>query len=183
MTATTRRNVATVVSGGQTIEATAPIGIRPVVEIALGPQGNPRALPGGEMSADDRQVRDSVVGGQEVCFTHTVQNLGDLTDTISTGVSRINEGANYTLRDMAGKPINGDFVVTLEPQQTADFQACYSYPTAERTSLEAVLTSRSSQGAADNRTVDQITTVYPNTIGLTKTSDRGRTRWWPPAKN
>ena len=172
--ATTRRNVATVVSGGQTIEATAPIGIRPVVEIALGPQGNPRALPGGELSADDRQVRESVVGGQEVCFTHTVQNLGDLPDTITTGVSAVSEGASVQLRDAAGQPLSGEFVVTLDPQQTADFQACYTFPTAETTSFEATLVSRSSQGAADNRTVDQITTVYPNTIGLTKTSDRGQ---------
>lgn len=172
--ATTRRNVATLVSGAQTIEATAPITIRPVAEIALGPQGNPRALPGGEMSPDDRQVRDSVVGGQEVCFTHTVQNLGDLPDTITTGVARLSEGASVRLRDAAGTPLNGEFVVTLDPQQTADFQACYTYPSPEQTTFEAVLVSRSSQGAAENRTVDQITTVYPNTIGLTKTSDRGQ---------
>ncbi|MDO4244491.1 MAG: DUF11 domain-containing protein [Deinococcus sp.] len=172
--ATTRRNVATVTSGGATIDASAVVTIRPEPGIALGPQGNPQALPGGELSANDRQVREQALGGQVVCFTHTVQNLGDLPDTITTRVENLTAGAEAQLRDLAGQPLSGNaFVVTLDPQATADFQACYVTEPTEPTRVEATLISESSKGAAPNRTIDQITTVYPNTIGLTKVSDRG----------
>lgn len=56
-------NVVIVVSGGQIIEVMVFIGICLVVEIVLGLQGNFCVLFGGEMSVDDCQVCDSVVGG------------------------------------------------------------------------------------------------------------------------
>lgn len=168
----TRRNVATLVTGTVTTEATADITVVPRPEIALGPIGNPQALPGGELSADDLQVRASGVAGTEVCFSHTVQNLGDLPDTITTSVSLRQGEARVTLRRPDGTALDTPFTVTLASGATADFQVCF-VPASGSAPLDALLTSTSSRGAAPNSTVDRVTTVISGTTPITKTSDRG----------
>lgn len=170
----TRTNTASATSGNRTIDASAVVTVQSIPQIALGPQGNPQANPGGELSADDRQVIAQAVVAQPTCFTHTVQNLGDLPDTITTTIESGVTGVTTQLRDSSGQPLTGgSFVVTLDPQQTADFQVCYTFSTATTTPLEVVLVSRSERGATENRTIDQVTSAVDNTLQPKKVTDQG----------
>ncbi|MFC6802035.1 hypothetical protein ACFQDE_10180 [Deinococcus caeni] len=160
------------------VDAPADVTVRFTPSIALGPISNPEALPGGELSADDKQVRQNALIGQEVCFPHTVKNLGDRPDTITiTGRIAIGEGTiRFTERD--GTPISEPFIVPdLAPQGTRDFNACYvttrSGSSSAAEDLRAELTARSSRGAADNLTVDCILSVSPNLLAPVKTGDAG----------
>lgn len=174
----TRRNVAQLRSSDVSVDAPADVTVRYTPSIALGPISNPEALPGGELSADDKQVRQNALIGQEVCFPHTVKNLGDRPDTITiTGRIAIGEGTiRFTERD--GTPITEPFIVPdLAPQGTRDFNACYVTTRSGNSSaaedLRAELTARSSRGAADNLTVDCILSVSPNLLAPVKTGDAG----------
>ncbi|GGR99559.1 DUF11 domain-containing protein [Deinococcus sedimenti] len=168
-----RRNVAQLRSGDVTVDAPADVTLRYQPLIALGPLGNPQAQPGGELSADDRQVKPNALLNTEVCFPHTAQNLGDRPDTLTiTGRIEIGEGTlRFTERD--GTPITEPFrVPDLAPQGTRDFNACY-VPTRANVSsateaLRAVLTAQSSRGAANNLTVDILTAVAPLTLNPVK---------------
>ncbi|THF68308.1 DUF11 domain-containing protein [Deinococcus sp. Arct2-2] len=176
----TRRNIATLISGDQTVDAPADVTVKYNPEIALGPVGNPRALTGGELSANDLQVKDVAVLGQEVCFVQTVQNLGDRADTLTiTGRLLIGE-ATYRFTQVNGTPITEPFQIpNLAPQATADFRVCVT-PTkavgstavpAEALRLE--LTAKSSMGAADNKTIDSILTLAVNSLKPVKSVDVG----------
>ncbi|WP_291425587.1 SdrD B-like domain-containing protein [Deinococcus sp.] len=171
----TRRNIAQLVSTGQTIEGPADVTVKYYPVIALGPINNPEANPGGEMSADDRQVKAVAVVGQALCFSHTVKNLGERDDTITT-TGAVNTGAaGIVFRDMNGNKLSEPFSVTLAPQATSDFKACYT-PTQTGGPDEAIkvtLTSTSGRGAANNSTVDVISTVAENRIKPVKTGNKG----------
>lgn len=158
----TRTNTASVTSGGRTIDASAVVTVQSIPKIALGPQANPQANPGGELSADDRQEVGQAVVGQPTCFTHTVQNLGDLPDTITTTLDKGATGVTTQFKDVSGQVLSDSFVVTLDPQQTADFQICYTFTAAATTATEMTLVSRSGRGATENYTVDQINSAYVN---------------------
>lgn len=171
----TRRNVAQLRSGDISVDAPADVTLRYQPLIALGPLGNPQALPGGELSSDDLQRRANALLNTEVCFPHTAQNLGDRTDTLTvSGRVETGEGTlRFTERD--GTPIAEPFRTDLAPQGTKDFNACY-VPTRANVSsateaFRAVLTATSSRGAADNLTVDVLTTVAPLTLNPVKSGD------------
>ena len=170
----THRNVAQLVSSGQTLEAPADITVRYLPSIALGPIGNPEAKPGGELSSDDQQTKSNALLNQEVCFSHTVKNLGDRDDTITTTGTVDAGSSTIVFKDMAGNTIAAPFQVTLAPGATSDFQACYT-PTqaAAANALKVTLTSTSSRGAAPNKTVDLVNTVEDKKLGLLKSSDQG----------
>ncbi|ALW90218.1 hypothetical protein AUC44_00885 [Deinococcus actinosclerus] len=171
----TRRNVAQLRSGDVTVDAPADVTLRYQPLIALGPLGNPQALPGGELSSDDLQRKANALLNTEVCFPHTAQNLGDRPDTLTiSGRVQTGEGAvRFTERD--GTPIPEPFRTDLAPQATKDFNACYVPRKASASSaaeaFRAVLTATSSRGAADNLTVDVLTTVAPLTLNPVKSGD------------
>ena len=171
----TRRNVAQLRSGDVSVDAPADVTLRYQPLIALGPLGNPQALPGGELSSDDLQSKANALLNTEVCFPHTVQNLGDRPDTITvSGRVQTGEGTiRFTERD--GTPITEPFRTDLAPQGTKDFNACYVPRKANASSaaeaFRAVLTAQSSRGAADNLTVDVLTTVSPLTLNPVKSGD------------
>nr|WP_254605890.1 DUF11 domain-containing protein [Deinococcus sp. JMULE3] len=171
----TRRNVAQLRSSDISVDAPADVTLRYQPLIALGPLGNPQALPGGELSSDDKQVKQVALLNSEVCFPHTVQNLGDRPDTITvSGRVELGEGSvRFTERD--GTPITEPFRSDLAPQATRDFNACYVPSKASTSSaneaFRAVLTAASSRGAADNLTVDCLLTVAPLTLNPVKTGD------------
>lgn len=171
----TRRNIAQLLSEGQTINAPADITVKYYPSIALGPINNPEANPGGEMSSDDRQTKQNVLVNQEVCFAHTLKNLGERDDTITTG-GVVNTGAtSIVFKDMNGAEISSPFTVTLAPGASTNFQACYT-PTqvgGPSEALKVTLTSISSRGAANNSTVDVINNVVENNIKPVKTGDKG----------
>ncbi len=171
----TRRNIAQLVSSGQTIEGPADVTVKYYPVIALGPINNPEANPGGEMSTDDRQVKAVALVGQELCFSHTVKNLGERDDTITT-TGAVNTGAaGIVFRDMNGNKLNEPFSVTLAPQATSDFKACYTPTQAggPDEALKVTLTSTSGRGAANNSTVDVVSTVAENKIKPVKTGSKG----------
>lgn len=171
----TRRNVAQLRSGDVTVDAPADVTLRYQPLIALGPLGNPQALPGGELSSDDLQRKANALLNTEVCFPHTAQNLGDRPDTLTiSGRVQTGEGTvRFTERD--GTPIPEPFRTDLAPQATKDFNACYVPRKANVSSaaeaFRAVLTATSSRGAADNLTVDVLTTVAPLTLNPVKSGD------------
>lgn len=182
----TRRNIAMLISGDQTVEAPADVTVKYNPEIALGPVGNPRALTGGELSANDLQVKDVAVLGQEVCFVQTVQNLGDRADTLTiTGRLLIGE-ATYRFTQVDGTPITEPFQIPgLAPQATQDFRVCVT-PSKAGTATEALrleLTAKSSRGAADNQTIDSILTLAANGLKPVKSVDVGDMKLVKPGQD
>ncbi|ANE44706.1 hypothetical protein SU48_01975 [Deinococcus puniceus] len=182
----TRRNIATLISGDQTVEAPADVTVKYNPEIALGPVGNPRALTGGEGSANDRQVKDVAVLGQEVCFVQTVQNLGDRADTLTiTGRLLIGE-ATFRFTQVGGAPIAEPFQIpALAPQATQDFRVCVT-PSKAGAGAEALrleLTAKSSMGAADNLTIDSILTLVDNALKPVKSVDVGDMKLVKPGQD
>lgn len=171
----TRRNIAQLISDTQTLDAPADVTVKYNPVIALGPINNPEANPGGEMSSDDRQVKDNALLNQEICFAHTIKNLGERDDAITT-TGTVNTGAaTIVLRDMNGDEINSPFTVTLAAGATTNFQACYT-PTqvgGPTEALKVTLTSTSSRGAASNSTVDIVNNIVENKIQPVKTGDKG----------
>lgn len=182
----TRRNIANLVSSEQTVEAPADVTVKYNPELALGPVGNPRALPGGELSPNDLQVKDAAVLGQEVCFVQTVQNLGDRPDTLTiTGRLLIGEAAlRFTQVD--GTAITEPFQIpNLAPQATQDFRVCVT-PSKAGMGTEALrleLTAKSSVGAADNLTIDSILTLAANALKPVKAVDAGDMKLVDPGQN
>ncbi|MBZ9750561.1 DUF11 domain-containing protein [Deinococcus sp. HMF7604] len=174
----TRRNVGQLRSGDIAVDAPADVTVRYTPAIALGPLNNPQALPGGELSEDDKQVRANALLGHEVCFPHTVQNLGDRPDTITiTGRVALGQ-ATIRFSERDGTPILEPFrVPDLAPQATKDFNACYFIRSGSVSSaaedLRIELTAASSQGAANNLTVDVVTTVSQNLLSPVKSGSAG----------
>ncbi|WP_291430117.1 DUF11 domain-containing protein [Deinococcus sp.] len=172
----TRRNVGQLRSSDISVDAPADITVRYTPSIALGPISNPQALPGGELSSDDKQVRQNALLGQEICFPHTVQNLGDRPDSITITGRIVTGQATLRFTELNGTPITEPFIVPdLAPQATRDFNACY-VPTKANIStaneaVRAALTATSSRGAADNLTIDCVINVAPNLLNPVKTGD------------
>lgn len=173
-----KRNIASLQSDNINLEAPADITVRYLPSIAIGPIGNPTAQPGGELSTNDKQVKNYALLGQEICFPHTVQNLGDRPDSITiSGVVELGTGTiRYT--EMDGTPITEPFIVpNLAPNATKDFNACYTPKTANISSaqpaFQARLTAKSSMGAADNQTIDCILNIAPNVLSPLKSVDSG----------
>ena len=174
----TRRNVGQLRSSDVSVDAPADITVRYTPSIALGPISNPQALPGGELSSDDKQVRQNALLNQEICFPHTVQNLGDRPDSITITGRVVTGQATVRFTELNGAPITEPFIVPdLAPQATRDFNACY-VPTKASTStaneaLRVALTATSSRGAADNLTIDCVINIAPDLLNPVKTGDAG----------
>lgn len=164
-----RQNVATLTSPGlPDVQATADIDVKYLPAIVLGPLGNPRALPGGELSSDDLQTRDTAFSGQEVCFKHTEQNLGDRDDNLSVRAEVTVWKGTVRLLELDGSPLLQG--LTLAPDATHDFQMCFtpagfgplSATTSQAIKAQAVqtaeilLTVSGVRGAPENKTIDRI---------------------------
>lgn len=171
----TRRNVARLISENQQVDAPADVTVKYTPRIALGPIGNPEANPGGELSADDTQVKSATLVNQEICFAHTVQNLGELEDTITTTGTVQKGAATVVFKDMNGTVITEPFQVKLVPQAKTDFQACYTPTQAGGPSeaLKVLLTSTSGMGAAPNSTIDIVNNVGQPLQPPVKTGSKG----------
>jgi uncharacterized repeat protein (TIGR01451 family) len=153
-----RTNVATIQSGGATTEARSTTEVRYNPRIALGPVGNPEATPGGELSASDTQTQPLGFLNRELCFRHTVKNLGDVNDTLSITAEVVKGTATVRLTNLDGAAISP---FSLAPGESADFIACVAPTAADPGSpaLQVLLTATSAQGGAPNQTVDIITAV------------------------
>ncbi|WP_027482782.1 DUF11 domain-containing protein [Deinococcus pimensis] len=165
-----RTNVATLSSpDAPNASATATVAVSSAPALALGPDGNALATPGGEGSSDDTQTRGNTILGQPVCIPHTLLNNGNLTDRVTlTAALTAGAGAvTFTLPD--GTPLAQP--VTLTPGQSVDVRAC-TVPTTAGT-VSVTLTATSSVGAAPNRTVDVLSDVQAQPITLAKTVTPG----------
>ncbi|MBZ9713411.1 DUF11 domain-containing protein [Deinococcus multiflagellatus] len=174
----TRRNVGLLRSGDIAVDAPADVTLRYTPAIALGPIGNPQALPGGELSEDDKQTKQVALIGQEVCFPHTVQNLGDRPDTITVTGRAVRGQATIRFTERDGTPITEPFrVPDLAPQATKDFNACYLIRSGNISSaledLRIELRAQSSRGAPDNLTIDVVLSVAQNLLSPVKTGSAG----------
>ncbi|TSA83744.1 DUF11 domain-containing protein [Deinococcus detaillensis] len=143
-----------------TAQAQATIAVRPPPQIALGPAKNAQAAPGGEGSASDRQSQSDILQNQEVCFEHELQNLGPDTDNLSVAAQA---GApNAVFRTLGGAA--QVFPVTLAPNQTAAFLACYR--AAGNQPFEARLTATSTAQAQSNSTIDAVVSFVVPGVAL-----------------
>lgn len=171
----TRRNIARLITANQEIDAPADVSVKYTPKIALGPINNPEANPGGELSDDDTQIRNATLINQEICFAHTVQNLGELEDVITTTASVQKGAATVVFKDMNGTVITEPFVVKLASRATSNFQACYT-PTqvgGPSEALKVLLTSTSAQGAPNNSTIDIVNNVGQPLQQPVKTGSKG----------
>lgn len=131
-------------------------------KIALGPLGNPKALPGGEGSNDDRQEQSAVLF-ETVCFPHSLINLGEETDALSVEWEAI-DGSQPAARLSLANGQSVDFPVNLAPGETLQLQTCY-VPQDTRP-FTGILKAASAQGALANRTRDAITSVKSLGVAL-----------------
>ncbi|WP_157205769.1 DUF11 domain-containing protein [Calidithermus timidus] len=137
----------------------------------LGPQGNPRASPGGEGSADDRQQAYAFMG-RPLCFTHSLENAGNAPDTYTlTPAAALPAGVSLSLQNQDGAPLAQPLL--LGSGQTLDFRACYSFAQATGTAQDFVLEARSTLGGNSNRTTDRVLSVFdPSALRLQKGVDQ-----------
>ena len=170
----TRKNVAILSSPGTPdVPATTTVDVKFLPVIALGPVHNPQALPGGELSSDDLQTKAVAFLNQQTCFQQTEQNLGDRDDQLSVKAEVQVGQATLKLLELDGTPfVQGR---TLAPNATHDFLLCVvplpgaSQAVAAAPALKVLLTASSALGAANNATVDAITTVISGLPTLAKT--------------
>lgn len=137
----------------------------------LGPRGNPRANPGGEGSADDRQQASALLG-RPLCFAHGLENAGNAPDTYTLALAAaLPAGVSLSLQNPDGTPLVQP--VLLEAGQTLDFQACYTFAQATPAARDFVLEARSALGGGTNRTTDRVLSVFdPSALRLQKDVDR-----------
>ncbi|TSA86787.1 DUF11 domain-containing protein [Deinococcus detaillensis] len=171
-----RTNIATLQSLGFNLEARATVEVRYTPKIALGPVNNPEALPGGELSSDDLQTKPLAFLNREICFQHTVKNLGDVNDTISISGQVVKGSATIRLAELDGSAFQQS--VALTPGASKSFAACYTPtssvpPTDGSEALRVLLTATSAQGAAQNQTVDVVTSVTDEVPQLVKSVSPG----------
>ena len=165
----TRTNVATAAGqdGGNVplppVQAQAPITLRAAPQIALGPQNNPRANPGGEGSPDDRQTRDSSLIGVEVCFEHALENRGPDPDFLSVALDATLSGSvSATFKTLSGGLQS--FPVNVQSGSVFRFLACYTPLTPQP--FEVRLKATSSLGAKPNLTTDALLKVIAPGVAL-----------------
>lgn len=134
----------------------------------LGPAGNPRALPGGEGSNDDRQQADLIVD-QTHCFPHTLENASTAADDFDLQVSGLPPGVDGTFN--VNPALLLSLPVHLGPGSSMDFLFCV---TAHQVvpPFTAQLSAVSAATAHVNSTYDEVAQVLtPDVVRLDKTVD------------
>ncbi|WP_128415155.1 DUF11 domain-containing protein [Thermus tenuipuniceus] len=159
-------NVARAKGPGSPAEGRAVVRVLPLWEHHLGPKGNPRALPGGEGSADDRQG-GRALAGQPFCFAHTLENAGTGQDAYTLRLEGLPSGVGYNLLDLGGAPLALPLV--LAPGERRDFQVCYLVPDA--LSFTAKVVAVSAATGRENATWDALAVVAPGALTLVKEAD------------
>ncbi len=150
---------------GGPAEAVASVRVLPSYDLHLGPGGNPRALPGGEASADDHQQADLIVD-QTYCFSHTLENASTAADDFDLTASGLPAGVDGTFSVAPSVPLA--LPVHLEAGESLDFLFCV---TANQTvppfTVELVAESRTT--GAQNRTFDEaVRVLVPGDVTLNK---------------
>ncbi|WP_337843840.1 hypothetical protein [Thermus sp.] len=160
-----RTNRAVATGGGARAEGQATLEILPLYRHHLGPGGNPKALPGGEGSADDEQ-RARTLQGQPYCFPHTLLNEGTAEDRYRMEATGLPPGVGLTLRQN-GLPLQEP--IPLGPGESLGFEACLLPQEAGTFSLE--LRALSLESGTLNRTRDLLEVVPQGALALVKEAD------------
>ena len=161
----TVQNHASATGPGGPAEAVAALQILPGYRHYLGPRGNPRALPGGEGSADDRQEADLIVD-QTYCFGHTLENASTVADDFDLSASGIPANVQATFNITPTVPLS--LPVRLGAGESLEFLFCVTASDlVQPFTADLVATSRAT--GAENHTYDAIAHVYPTgNLTLTK---------------
>lgn len=131
----------------------------------LGPSGNPRALPGGEGSINDRQTA-SLVAGQTYCFAHTLENAGNTADLYALQASGLPSGVSGSFQSLGGSPLPNPLPLATGARQ--DFRYCLSVGAAVPGFTVELAATSAATGQA-NRTQDQVLAVLdPAGLSLSK---------------
>ncbi|WP_019587386.1 DUF11 domain-containing protein [Deinococcus apachensis] len=161
-------NVATAVTGGQSVQAGASADVRYQPAVALGPVGTPEVP---ENTPADTQAKPFAVVGQQVCFDHTLKNTGDVRDLFTVTATYPQGGAQARFLGADGQPLVQP--VALDPAGTALVHVCYDATQAEP--LEALLTATGARGTS-NTTRNLIGAVEAGLPELVKTVSPDPTR-------
>jgi len=169
---TTVQNLATAEGPGGPADAVATLEILPGYDLYLGPRDNPRALPGGEGSSDDRQQADLIVD-QTYCFGHTLENASTTADDFEIDFSGLPAGVHGTINVSPTVPLPQP--VHLEAGETVDFLFCVT--ASELVGPFTVdLVATSAATGSSNHTYDEVRRVFPEgELVLTKEVDPGGT--------
>ncbi len=161
----------TAVAGGPggPAESTAVLEILPSYKLYLGPIGNPRALPDGEGSADDRQEAN-LIAGQRYCFAHTLENASNVADDFVVEASGLPANVSGVFEVASGLPLAQP--LHLEAGATFDFLYCLdsASPIDSPFTVDIVATSRAT--GEENHTYDTVSKVYSvDLLALSKDVD------------
>jgi len=163
-----RENHAVAAGPGGPAEAVAIIDVLPSYELYLGPGGNPRALPGGEGSVDDRQQADLIVD-QTYCFAHTLENASTAADTFTFDVSGLPPDVHGTFNIAPTVPLSQP--VHLDAGEKLDFLFCVT-ANDQVQPFTADLVATSASSGQSNHTYDEVLRVMPaGEMVLTKSVD------------
>lgn len=144
-------NTATVQSRALSASSTATADVRYLPGVAIGPLDQPLAPEG---TAQDTQTRPFAVVGQQVCFDHTVQNTGDVSDNFRVVITYPQGAAQATLSGPGGAPLTQP--LPLAPGQTSLVRVCYS--PSQTGALDALITVQGERGTS-NTTRDLVTAI------------------------
>lgn len=147
-------------------EARASLRVLPLYAHHLGPRGNPRALPGGEGSADDRQAQRGLEG-QTLCFAHTLENAGTGQDTYDLRVEGLPQGVDFWWESPTGTPLG--LPLSLSPGESRDFSLCLRPSAPVGFTARVVATSRAT--GASNATWDLLEVLPSSALTLWKEAD------------
>ncbi|WP_460414128.1 hypothetical protein [Thermus hydrothermalis] len=159
-------NRAVATGPGGPAEGRAVLRVLPFYAHHLGPGGNPRALPGGEDSQDDRQA-GRALAGQPLCFLHTLENAGTVGDSYALRVEGVPLGVDVWLEDPAGTPLPNP--LALGPGERRDLKVCYRAQGAA--AFAAKVVARSLATGAENATWDDLEAVGEEALVLLKEAD------------
>ena len=152
-----QQNVASAEGPGGPADSIATFEVLPSYDLYLGPRGNPRADPGGEGSADDRQ-QTSLIEGQTYCFEHTLENASNVADTFNLSDSGLPSGVSGVFRLSPSLPLSQP--VSLGAGEHIDFLYCVTAnEQVDPFTVDLVATSESS--GASNHTYDEVKQVLP----------------------
>lgn len=167
-TSGTRKNIAYAEGPGGPARAEQEFKVLPNMGHFLGPIGNPRALTGGEGSANDRQHAYAVVG-QTACFDQTLENSGTAADNYLLRTGSLPQGVSAVFQTQAGTPLPSP--VYLAAGQQINFKVCLTLSPQLPLSASPIsfaVIARSSAGV-ENLTYDDLDLLDPSLIHLTKT--------------
>ncbi len=165
-----RKNITTAEGPGGPAEVAVDFEISPSFQHHLGPIKNPRALPNGEESADDRQKIPRLIFGQTHCFEHSLENAGNTQDSYLIKLRGLAENVSASLNGFSGEPLAQP--LELKSGETRDFLLCLTTASlvgAFTVTLDAISTATN----RSNLSFDQVdASVSGSSTNIIKSVDK-----------